>query len=72
MSDPKAAVLTVLAKVDFDAQEARIIHGEGRFFLAVGPDVAARSEHPKPLANYAWANGARAVRHDYDLKLAEV
>lgn len=35
-------------------------------------DLIAASEHPSVLANYAWANNVKSVRHDYDLRLGSL
>lgn len=74
---PAAALLTILAKADLSETEVTIkpeLDALGcpvfTLFSADGLRVA-RSDHPKALVKYAWANGASKIRHPYDLKLAE-
>lgn len=69
---PKAASLSLVGAPP--AGERVSIHHDsatGEFVLREGEREIARSEHPKPLERYAWANGANEIRHAYDLKLAE-
>jgi hypothetical protein len=39
--------------------------------LYVGDELVAECEYAKRLSDWAFENGARLVRHDYDLKLSD-
>lgn len=70
------AVLVIHSQADLEGQSVSIIHvverGEGGFLLLdERKTLIAASPDPKRLSKFALANGAKDVRHGYDLRLAE-
>lgn len=51
--------------------DALIVYVDGEFRLLVGAEVLERGPSARKLSQFAFANGAQSVRHDYDLALDE-
>lgn len=65
-------VLTTGVKAsDVHERPARITHGSEGFGLWDGGALVATCTSAKRLADWAFENGARSVRHDYDLAIAD-
>lgn len=71
----RAATLHLIVHTDINEQHVRIDYVGACYGFALVSATGitiATSEHPLPLCRYAWANGALAIKHCYDLRLAEL
>lgn len=60
---PIASDSTVTIRYDYELSVFELFNDQGEFI--------ACHDRPKELCSHAWSSGARVIRHDYDLKLAE-